>query len=44
MICMTLITESIADQTDYFTDAFFRENVMYGYDVVTMLWRLKVYS
>ena len=30
---MTLYTESIADQTDHFADAFVRENVVYGYDV-----------
>ena len=44
VICMTLITESIVDQTDHFTDAFFSEKVTYGYDIVTALWRLKVYS
>ena len=31
---MTLYTESVADQTDHFTDAFVRENVVYGYDIV----------
>ena len=36
--------ESVADQTDHFTDAFARENVVYGYDFVTMLWRSKVHS
>ena len=36
--------ESVADQTDYFADAFVRENVAYGYDVVTTLRRSKVYS
>ena len=29
-ICMALYTESVADQTDHFTDAFVRENVAYG--------------
>ena len=32
---MTLYTERIADQTDHFTDVFARENVAYGYDVMT---------
>ena len=32
---MTLHTESVADQTDHFADVFVRENVAYGYDVVT---------
>ena len=32
---MTLYTESIADQTDPFADVFVRENVAYGYDVMT---------
>ena len=35
IICMTLYTESLADQTDQFADVFVRENVAYGYDVVT---------
>ena len=30
-------TESVADQPDNFADAFVRENIAYGYDVVTML-------
>ena len=30
-------TESVADQTDHFADVFVRENVAYGYDVVTLL-------
>ena len=34
---MTLYTESAADQTNHFADAFLRENVSYGYDVVTTL-------
>ena len=34
---MTLYTESIADQTYHFADAFVRENVAYAYEVVTML-------
>ena len=34
---MTLCTESVADQTDHFADAFVRENVAYGYEVVTTL-------
>ena len=41
---MTLYTESVADQTDHFADVFVRENVAYGYDVVTTLWRSKVHS
>ena len=32
---MTLYTESVADQTDHFAVVFVRENVAYGYDVVT---------
>ena len=32
---MTLYTESIADQTDHFANVFDRENVAYGYDVMT---------
>ena len=32
---MTLYTERIADQTDNFADVFVRENVAYGYDVMT---------
>ena len=35
MICMTLYTERIADQTDHFADVFVRVNVAYGYDVMT---------
>ena len=31
IICMTLYTESVADRTDHFANAFFRENVAYGY-------------
>ena len=27
--------ESVANQTDHFANAFVRENVAYGYDVVT---------
>ena len=34
---MTLCTENIADQTDHFIDAFVYENVMYSFDIVTML-------
>ena len=37
IIRMTLYTESVADQTDHFADVFVRENVAYGYDVVTTL-------
>ena len=33
VICMTLYTEGFVDQTDNFTDAFVRENLLYGYDV-----------
>ena len=36
-ICKTLYTESIADQTDHYADAFVRENIAYGYDVVITL-------
>ena len=32
VIYMTLYTESIADQTDPFAEAFVRENVAHGYD------------
>ena len=35
IICMTLYKERIADQTDHFADVFVRENVAYGYDVMT---------
>ena len=35
IICMTIYTENIADQTYHFTDVFVRENVAYGYDVMT---------
>ena len=38
---MTLYTESVADQTAHFADAFVREHVAHGYDVVTMLWPSK---
>ena len=34
---MMLYTESFENQTDHFPDAFVRENVEYGYDVVTTL-------
>ena len=34
---MTLYTESIADQTNHFADAFVSENVAYGYGLVTTL-------
>ena len=37
IICMTLYTESVVNQTDYFADAFVYENVAYGYNVVTTL-------
>ena len=37
IISMTLYTKSVADQTDHFDDVFVRENVAYGYDVVTTL-------
>ena len=40
---MTLHTESVADQTDHFANAFVRENVACDYDVVAPLWRSKVY-
>ena len=32
-----LYTESAADQTDHYADVFVRENVAYGYEVVTTL-------
>ena len=35
VIYMTLYTESVADQTDHFADVFVRENVAYGYGVMT---------
>ena len=34
---MMLYAESARDQTDYFTDAFVRENVVHGYDVLMTL-------
>ena len=34
---MKLYAESAADQTDHFAEAFVRENVDHGYDVVTTL-------
>ena len=37
MICMMFYTETFADQTDHFADVFVRENVAFGYDVVTTL-------
>ena len=37
IICMTLYTERVADQTDHFADIFVCENVAYGYDVVPTL-------
>ena len=40
VIYITLYTESIVDQTDHFADVFVRENVDYGYDIVTF----KVYT
>ena len=41
---MTLYTESILGQNDHFADVFVRKNVAYGYEVVTTLWGLNVYS
>ena len=43
---MTLYTESVADQTDNFTDVFVGENVAYSYDVVTRydVWKYTVDS
>ena len=38
-----VIYGNIADQTDHFADVFVRENVAYGYDVMTTLWRSKVH-
>ena len=32
---MTLYTERNADKTDHFADVFVRENVAYGYEVMT---------
>ena len=37
LVYMTLYAESVADQTDHFTDAFVPENVAYGYDIVMTL-------
>ena len=34
---MALYAESVADQTNHFTDAFVRKNDAHGYDVVTTL-------
>ena len=34
---MKLYAESAADQTDHFAEAFVRENVDNGYDVMTKL-------
>ena len=34
---MALYTESVADQTGYFVDAFVHENVVYGFNIVTTL-------
>ena len=31
-------------QTDYFANAFVNENVAYVYDVVSTLWRSKIYN
>ena len=36
--------ESAADQTDHFAEAFVRENIVYGYDVVATLWHSNVDS
>ena len=44
VICLTLYTKNLVDQTDHFTDFFGRENVAYGYDVVTPIWRSKTFS
>ena len=35
IICMTLYTESLEDQTDHFADAFVRKDIAYGYDIMT---------
>ena len=37
IICITLYTEIVTDQTDHFADVFVHEHVAYGYDVVTTL-------
>ena len=37
-------TERVADQADHFANAFAHENIVYGYNVATRLWRSKVYS
>ena len=34
---MTLYTETVADQTDHFADAFVHENVVSGFNIVTTL-------
>ena len=35
--CIICMTESVAEQTDYFAHVFVRENVAFGYDVVPTL-------
>ena len=37
VICIKLYTESVVDQTNHFDDVFVRENLAYGYDIVTTL-------
>ena len=39
---MNLYAESAADQTDHFADAFFRENVAHGYDIVVLMFTVNV--
>ena len=36
--------DSIVDQTGHFAYAFAHVSAAYSYDVVTILWHLKVYS
>ena len=38
---MVLYTESVADKTDHFAEAFVSKSVVYCYDVVTRLWYSK---
>ena len=43
-ILFSVYTKSAVDQADHFSDVLVRENVAYGYDVVTTIWRSKTYS
>ena len=44
IICMTLNTESVGDQTDHCPEVFVCENIAYSHDMVTKLWHSKVYT